>query len=286
MGKIANIIEDGLARIMWEEMVEVGRDVTRLDDNDKIFVAYFNTCLLFPIPQTYLVHIHRDFICPPECKEGYELLLHKIQSGEKFGAHLSKTTQATENHDLMLYDWGIYHFHLGTTIENDGYAQRTSKLLYAYIDNQDIYFVGIFDHGKWNDQDLIEIIHKYYPWSIKNWAVDGQPEIVLSEEDRKRMRKANVNTFVIMNDGTAYLGPGWGYTAAGTSAKVRMQANDKFHEARNFEKRLLSELPNAEEFEWRMERDGDDILLVNNKNNIYKLYQWVPLRTRVEQERL
>lgn len=281
MGKIANIIEDGLARIMWEEMVDVGRDVTRLDDNDKIFVAYFNTCLLFPIPQTYLVHIHRDFICPPECKEGYELLLHKIQSGEKFGAHLSKTTKATENHDLMLYDWGIYHFHLGTTIENDGYVQRTSKLLYAYIDNQDIYFVGIFDHGKWNDQDLIEIIHKYYPESIKGWLIDGTPEKVFSDDDRKVLRKAHVNTFITVSDGTSYMGPGWGITAAGTSAKVRMRANDKHHEAIELEKRILLELPNAEDYSWHMEREGENINLFNNKGEGCTLYRWIPLKNRL-----
>lgn len=286
MGKIAEIIEDGIAHIMREELVDIGRNIVGLDDNDKIFVAYFNTCLLFPKPQTYYVHVHNDFVCPLENKNGYELLEKKIRGGEKFSAHLSRSTKKTENHDLMLYDWGIYHFHLGTTIEEDGYIQRTANLLYAYIKDNQMYLLGIFEHGKWNDQQLIELIHKYYPWSIKSWAVDEQPEIVLSEQDRKRMRNANVNTFVIMNDGTAYLGPGWGYTAAGTSAKVRMQANDKFHEARNFEKRLLSELPNAEEFEWRMERDGGDILLVSNKNNRYKLYQWDPLRTRVEQERL
>ena len=286
MGKIAKIIEDGLTNIMREELVEVGRDMTGLDDNDKIFVAYYNTCLLFPYPLKYYVHIHQDFVCPPECKDGYEILLDKMQSGKKFSAHLSRTTKKTENHDLMLYDWGIYHFHLGTTIENDGYVQRTSKLLYAYINNNHIYFLGVFDHGKWNDQQLIELIHKYYPWSIKGWMVEGEPTKVFTEEERKKLREVHVNTFITVSDGTSYMGPGWGYTAAGTSSKVRMQANDKHHEALNFEKKLFSELPNVEDFEWRIERDGDNILLVNSENDAYKLYQWEPLRARVEQDRL
>ena len=281
MGKIAKIIEDGLANIMREELVDVGRDVTGLDDNDKVFVAYFNTCLLFPLPQAYQVHIHRDFICPLECKEGYKLLLHKIQSGEKFGAHLSKTTKETENHDLMLYDWGIYHFHLGTEIEDDGYIQRTSKLLYAYIDKQNIYFLGIFDHGKWNAQELIEIIHKYYPESIKGCLINGTPEKVFSEEERKILRNAHINTFVTVSDGTSYIGPGWGITAAGTSAQVRMQANEKHHEAIRLEKRILHELPTVEDYAWRIERAGNEICLVNNEGTGGILYCWMPLKYRL-----
>lgn len=286
MGKIANIIKDGMANIMLEELAEVGRDVQSLNDTDEIFLAYFNTCLLFPQPQTYYVHIHNDIVCPPENKEGYELLLKKMRYGEKFSAHLSRTTKQTENHDFMLYEWGIYHFHLGTIKDNDGYIQRTQKLLYAYIDNNHIYFLGIFDHGKWNDQDLIEIIHEYYPWSIKGWKIDGRPEMAYSDEDRKNMRKAHVNTFVTMADGTTYMGPGMGITAAGTSSRVRMWANDKHHESVYLEKELFAKMPNAEDFEWRMERNGNDIFLVNNEGGKYKLYEWVPLRTRVEQNRL
>lgn len=281
MGKIAKIIEDGIAHIMREELVDIGRDIAGLDDNDKIFVAYFNTCLLFPKPQTYYVHVHNDFVCPQENQSGYELLEKKIRGGEKFSAHLSRSTKKTENYDLMLYDWGIYHFHLGTTIEKDGYIQRTSKLLYAYINNNHIYFLGIFDHGKWNDQQLIELIHKYYPWSVKEWMVDGTPTKVFSEEERKNLRKVHVNTFITVSDGTSYMGPGWGITAAGTSAKVRMRANDKHHEAIDFEKRILLEQPNAEDYSWHMERDGDNINLLNDKGERCTLYHWAPLKNRL-----
>lgn len=281
MGKIAEIIEAGLSQILLGELVDVGRDVTELHTNDEVFVAYFNTCLLFPKPQKYFVHIHNDFVCPPECKEGYERLLRKIRYGEKFSAHLSRTTKATENYDLMLYDWGVYHFHLGINIEEDGYVERTSKLLYAYLDNDNIYFLGIFDHGKWNDQDLIEIIHKYYPWSIKGWLINGKPEVVFSEEDRKALRKAHINTFITVLDGTSYIGPGWGITAAGTSSKVRIQANDKHHEIIDLEKRLLSEIHNAEDFSWHIERDGDKINIVNNAGDVRNLYSWIPLINRL-----
>ena len=286
MGKIANIIKDGMAGIMLEELAEVGRDVHSLSNTDEIFLAYFNICLLFPQPQTDYVHIHNDIECPPENKEGYELLVKKMRYGEKFSAHLSRTTKQTENHDFMLYDWGIYHFHLGTTKDNDGYIQRTKKLLYAYIINDHIYFLGIFDHGKWNDQEFIEIIHKYYPWSIYGWKIDGRPEVIFDEKDRKKLRNIHVNTFVTVADGTTYTGPGYGITAAGTSSRVRMWANSKHHESLNLEKELLSKLPNAGDLEWRMERNGDDILLVNNEGDKHKLYKWVPLRTRVEQNRL
>ena len=283
MGKIAQLIEDGLAQILLSELVDADRSVDGINTNDDIFVAYFNTCLLFPKPQKYYVHIHRDFVCPPEYKDGYEILLNKMQLGERFSGHLSRTTKENENHDLMLYDWGIYHFHLGLEVEADGYIQRTSKLLYAFIDNNNIYLLGIFDHGKWNDQDLIEMIHSYYPWSIQSWLIDAKPEIVVTADARKDLRDAKINTFITVSDGTSYMGPGWGYTAAGTSSKVRIYANDKHHECVKFEKDIIREIPNAVEHSWRVERNDDDIVLLDNMGNTYTLYNWIPLRSRIEQ---
>lgn len=283
MGKIVSNIEEGLTQILLQELNEVGRDTTALNDADKVLVAYFNTCLLFPKPYKYYIHIHNDFICPSEYTDGYEILKKKIQSGEKFSAHLSRTTKDTEKHDLMLYDWGIYHFHLGTTIDDDGYIKRTSKLLYAYINRNDIYFLGIFEHGKWSDLQLIETIHKHYPWSIKGWILDGKPEKIITPNERKSLRDAHINTIITLSDGTSYIGPGWGITAAGTSARVRLQVNDIHHEIIDFEKEILSKLPDAEEYLWKVERDYNDIVLMNNKNNRIVLYNWIPLKNRIEQ---
>lgn len=63
--------------------------------------------------------------------------------------------------------------------------------------------------------------------------------MVYTDEDRKNLRKAHVNTFVIMKDGTTYIGTGMGITAAGTSSRVRMWANNKHHESLDLEKELL-----------------------------------------------
>lgn len=284
MGKIAKIIEDGLSQIFYDELSEIGRDVTTLDSNDKIFIAYFSHCLLFPRPDKYKVHIHRDFVCPPEYTEGYEILRKKIQEGERFSAHLSRTTKDTEKHDLMLYDWGIYHFHLGQIIEKDGYITRTSKLLYAYINCCDVYFLGIFEHGKWNDQDLIELIHRYYPWSIKGWRIEGTPEKIITADEHKELRNAHINAIVTLADGTSYMGPGWGITAAGTSARVSLQATDKRREIRCFEEKIISDIPNAQSCSWIVKREGNNIVLSNNMKDNIILYSWMPLRNRIEQQ--
>lgn len=286
MGNIAKYIEDGVAQVLLNELSEVGRDIAILDSNDKIFQEYFHLCLTFPTPQKYYVHIHRDFTCPDEYLEGYNRLITKIKSGQEFSAHLSRTTKDSTKHDFMLYDWGIYHFHLGLTKESDGYVQRTSKLLYAYINNVDMYLLGIFEHGQWNNQELIEIIHKYYPWSIKGWLIEGKPErIINQDEERNAFRNAHINTMVTMSDGTSYIGPGLGITAAGTSAKVGMQVVDKFHEFRNIEKELLLKYPEEEILSCKIERRDDDIVLVDSKNYI-TIYTWKALKARIEQTTL
>lgn len=49
--------------------------------------------------------------------------------------------------DFLLNTMGFYHFHLGTVLEEKGYANRTNDVLFARITREEFIVVGIFDHS-------------------------------------------------------------------------------------------------------------------------------------------
>lgn len=282
MGKIAERIEECFVKMLRAELAEAGFNSLADDNNDKVMMTYFTKCMSFLIPKKYKIHVHNDFICPVEYREGYLQLTDKMRKGENINAHLSRTTKSTEKHDLMLYEWGIYHFHLGSIIENDGYMQRTKDVLYAYIKENDIYIIGIFEHGKWSDKELIEVIHKYYPESIADSKMENVViETHFTTDDRKQLRKAKINMAVQLDDGTCYIGPGWGINGAGTSAWSSIRTLEKHREFRVFEQSLLEHDPNAEDRRWVIVRVEDKIYLANDADVAYLLYQWPTLKKRI-----
>ena len=111
---------------------------------------------------------------------GLKLLVQKFENGEDVSPHLSKGATSPAEFDGLLYDWGIYHFHLGETIDNQtGRIKRTGPVLFAKIDDENVYCINIYCHGKnvqqpWTKQDLLKIIHNNWPQTIAKWKLpDG-----------------------------------------------------------------------------------------------------------------
>lgn len=74
--------------------------------------------------------------------------------------YLSKKLYESDYNDMLLNDWGIYHFHLGIPGAGEKFAPRTGKLLFTLISKEDFYCITIGNHGDWNPQNLLEIVHK------------------------------------------------------------------------------------------------------------------------------
>ena len=93
--------------------------------------------------------------------------------------YMSKTIIDADSHDSMLDHWGIYHFHLGTELEESGnFIRRTGDILLCRIDDKYAYFITILPHGRnvpapWYRKELIEIIHKNWPESIRHALATG-----------------------------------------------------------------------------------------------------------------
>ena len=200
-------------------------DINGLND-EEISFYYFEYCIRVPGRLPYKVNLSRELLSNSkynEFKEAIENIKHKAQMAEDITPYLSKGILKIKKPDKMLNDWGVLHFHLGNDMKN-GFISRTGELLFVYrdinVNPYELYFLDIFEHGDWSKRKTLEIMHNNWPNAIKHYklndVIDIEPK--LNDEGHSRMRKANINSFVNLSDGSIYIGTGGGLTGMGTNA--------------------------------------------------------------------
>lgn len=201
-------------------------------DGENLWYDFLNLQIKFVMPRMRRVHYAKEFTCPLEVKLGFKLLVRKFENGEDVFLHLSKDAASPSKFDALLYDWGIYHFHLGETIDNQtGRIGRTRPILFAKIDNENVYCINIYSHGKniqqpWFKQEMLKIIHNNWPQTIEKWKLpDGinlYPEgnLALTDTQYATLRKNGISTPIFVDKGIAYFSPGGGYMSTGHSQQI------------------------------------------------------------------
>jgi hypothetical protein len=223
-----------------------GYDVSSIPD-DQIPLFYFNAEQRRPEPKIRQLVLADTFYCPKNLESGWKRLKHIIESGQDLTPNLSKLINNLENKDSMLNDWGVHHFHLGQTMTGS-FIKRTGPLLFALLADDKFYAIGIFEHGSWAEQDIVEIIHHNWSGVVAQYQIkDSALSTSLTEKERLTLRKRNCNSFVTVKDGTTYAMIGGGIVSSGFNiqAVVLNHHNKKY--LRDLEKHLESELENLRE---------------------------------------
>lgn len=198
-------------------------------NQEDVSMQYFNLLRrhIRNVPRKIL--IAKEFKCPTELKSGLNVVKHKIEQGIDLRPHISKLILNLNYDDGLLNDWDIYHLHLGTTLDSDGFVERTGPVLFARFDKQTAYFINVMAHGSWTNQDMIRIIHHNWPESIEGFRL---PEGVslskpATDKDIKAFRKAHVVSLIEPEPGVVYAPPGMGITTTGIGMEV-VRASDRY----------------------------------------------------------
>ncbi len=191
---------------------------------NEIIFAYCNLRFrkINPLPRKIIKAIYE---VPAGLKEGEDALLKAVENGECLGPYQSKQILNPNSTDLMLNDFGIHHFHLGL-VEDDKktyFKQRTGSLLFAVVTNDTFYSLGVFKHGQWGEEILINTIHKNWPELLDRYRVNTIIDTnsnQLGNDGRKTLREFGMNVPIKVSDGTVYLPTGGGSTISGHSEVV------------------------------------------------------------------
>ena len=122
-------------------------------EKDVSYIAeFYNLIERIPVPRPRKILKAKNFSCPKELQKNLEVLENKIVKGESITNYLSKKIIDAHFSDSMLYDFGITHLHLGKeeNSKDEAFVERTGKILYCVLKDDDAYFLTIDDHGKWS----------------------------------------------------------------------------------------------------------------------------------------
>lgn len=171
----------------------------------------------------------------------------------------------------MLFDWGIHHFHLGTTIQPDGFVDQHDAIVFAIVEKDDVYMIRIEEHGNWSDKDMLEIVLTNWPHLLNQ--IQGTPCVCFTSEQVGELRESNVNAIVTLSDGHGYIGRGMGYTTNGCSADASIEAGRMHHSLKMLEVQIedwLKALPDEEIVDLKLDRYPHDIYVEDKKLGLKK----------------
>jgi hypothetical protein len=217
----------------------------------------------FPATRPRAVHRSQELDTSPEAQRySAELaeLERKMTVGEDLTPHLSERVgtgyisvtqrpgldpgQRDADRDRMLNAWGIHHLHLSSAPGRGGFNARGRDLLYAVFRPDDAYLLGVYTHTDWARAELVCVIVRNWPDAglfLKSNSVQGT-RAQFTDDDRRQLRRANVNEALFEVDGAFYGPPNIGQTAAGGSLAAERRAMDYMENLRQLREDLDNRL--------------------------------------------
>ena len=235
-----------LGDIYRDRIVQLGYDAKGLNDPAEMVRTYLSVCRRLVSLQPRKVLKAKEFQCPSNHVQGLAKIESTIRSGGDLTPYLSERIKHRDFQDQLHLHWGIHHLHLGTKMQSNDFVKRTKYLLFCRFDDDHAYFIDMLPHGVWTRQDLLTILHKNWPDSIKDFSLHGVRGDSLDDEQVKGLREKNVNYCIEMKDKTVYAPLGGGTTFSGANTCDDYEADYMLHWAEEMQKEIISDFEEIE----------------------------------------
>lgn len=198
----------------------------------------------------------KELVVPVEVEIGLGIFESAVLAGKDVNPYQSKGLLRLDEDD-MYNDWNIRHFHLGEKIDpRSQMIERTEYVLMAVVTDYSIHFIQIEDHNAWTKARLLDIVNQNWKELLMTNLLSG---VTLShnysDDDRKKLRKNNLVSFVTLATGEVLAPPNLGNTTAGTSLKIQTQEDRLHRHVKNIEKNFNNNIQKvAEDFKNQLDQ--------------------------------
>lgn len=122
--------------------------------------------------------------------------IHKIKRYFKDGKDIRGFLSTNVNNfinteDNLLRDWGIHHLHFEKSFYK-GSKKRTDEILFFMIQNDNVYFIDIFNHNDWLNLEALKIIYKNWKNALAPFKLENVTPDIFTEEQLKNLRKYDI----------------------------------------------------------------------------------------------
>lgn len=231
-----------LGELFRDRLVQLGYDATGLDEPTKMIRTYLKVSRRLISVQPRKILKAKNFVCPPSHIQGLSKIESTIQSGGDLTPYLSEKIVHRDFQDQLLLHWGVYHLHLGTQMQSNGFMGRTKHLLFCRFDHEHGYFIDVLPHGVWTKRSLVTIVHDNWPDSIEKFRLHGVEGDSLGEKRIRNLRKRNMNFCIELKDGDVYAPLGGGVTCSGDNILDVMEADRLLYWAKDKQSKITIDL--------------------------------------------
>ncbi|NLH50159.1 MAG: hypothetical protein GX444_16390 [Myxococcales bacterium] len=260
-----------------DRLLAMGYTINSNQRDIDIELMYFNALKTRIFPKQRIVLIAKNFIQPPKYEEAIQCILNRAEQGLDLSPYQTTNIRKLAKKDLLLFDWGIHHFHLGEILENYGFIKRTDNLLFAYVTDTHFCAITIGDHKSFNLISLLEEMHSNWPELLSKFILEVEScGKTPSKEELGRARKAGLQPIITLSDDTTYFPIGGGIQTSGDSSDAVMHMNHFRNELKQRESEVRdnesSYLKTAMKNGWQPGQ-RIQIHLVFDKNNPFLKFQ-------------
>ena len=240
-----NFIDD-LCKIAKQILDHYGVDSSSAETDRDFIQMWMNVGLKLIPQQKYQVFRSKTLTSKSlsqDISDGIDSIQKKLEQGVAVTPYMSKGVLDGSFTDLLLSDWGIYHLHLGLSMDGN-FIKRTKEVLFLTLHESRAYFIDVRDHGRNGEKhvfaqyDLLKTLADEFPEVIERFELKGfrsdsskisDPEIIATS------RKAGIELPQAIN-GKIYALMGGGITSACTSARAQIETDYLFYSANKWEK--------------------------------------------------
>ena len=242
-----NFIND-LHKIAKQFLDHYGVGSSRAKTDRDFIQIWMNVCLKLIPQQNYQVCRSKALTSKSlsqDISDGIDSVQKKLEQGGDVTPHMSKGILDGSFTDLLLSDWGIYHLHLGLSMDGN-FIKRTKEVLFVFIHESQAYFIDVRDHGSGGEKhafaqfDLLKTLADEFPKVIERFELKGFERISSNVTDPEQIvenRKAGVEMPYTIND-KIYIPPGGGITTASTSTQVEIETDSLLYFAKKLKKNI------------------------------------------------
>ena len=226
-------LEDDLKTALLAMSEQIGFKISSKKDLNETLLDYLTIKRKIIDPKPRQIRINPDFKpIIPNHLQAREIMaiLHLSKTGGNLNMFQSKRLVQSNFHDHLLNEWNIFHFHL--SLEKDKkskFYKQVDQLLFAYIDDDQIIFLGTDKHtdGIFADPKWIEILHDHFPKVIEQYRDDSiedvSPKVTAAE--RQRIWNHGYTLGMTKIRDVVYFSPGFGRTGSGHGLEVIRTGN-------------------------------------------------------------
>lgn len=206
----------------WQTKITAGDIIENAGTRERLLIINLIRKYRLIEPRPRALKLCSGLAVPDALRQGWRDFCEEVRNGSDLNRRLSRKSLVLDSQDEMLNHWGLQHFHLGVGPDPKypTLIKGESEIAYAFVTPSIVYVIDIAEHGKWADLALLERLDLDFPEALAPYKTDALDiSWVATEEDHKRLRKANINMMLKVN-GKIFVEPGMGVMGDGTPSNI------------------------------------------------------------------